>query len=368
MNTNDQLPVAIIGAGPVGLAAAAHLTTRSIPFILFEAEHTVGGNILSWEHIRVFSPWKFNLDKAAVSLLKETDWTAPNEDELPTGKELIESYLKPFSILAEIKPFIHLNSKVKAVGRENLDKMKTWGREEKLFVLQVEHSGKETEFYKARAVLDTSGTWKNPNPIGSGGTYAHGELENSSHITYGIPDVSGKDKTRFTNKSVLVVGSGHSAINVLLELAQLKDEFPETKISWVLRKERLEDVYGGQEKDAFAARGALGIKIEQLVIEEKIDVYTPFHIEELHPVNGSLLVVGRKNGERRALSGIDEIISNTGSRPDFSILSEIRLNVDPAIESAADIAELIDPNIHSCSSSWRKRIKASGKRLLYRRR
>jgi hypothetical protein len=155
------------------------------------------------------------------------------------------------------------------------------------------------------------------------------------------------------------VGSGHSSINALLELDKLKNEFAQTRISWILRKDQLEQVYGGQQKDALEARGALGIKIEKLVNDERIDVYTPFHIEELHLINNHLTVVGRKHGERKAIHAVDEIISNTGSRPDFSFLREIRLNVDPAIESSAQIVELIDPNIHSCGT-----VRAHGEREL----
>ena len=65
----NNLPIAIIGAGPVGLAAAAHLTLRNLPFIIFEAGNTVAANVLDWAHVRVFSPWKYNIDKAARQLL-----------------------------------------------------------------------------------------------------------------------------------------------------------------------------------------------------------------------------------------------------------------------------------------------------------
>lgn len=58
MRSNDNLPVAIIGGGPVGLAAAAHLAKRNIPFKLFEAGISVGENFLSWGHVKVVSPWR----------------------------------------------------------------------------------------------------------------------------------------------------------------------------------------------------------------------------------------------------------------------------------------------------------------------
>ncbi|HET9430010.1 MAG TPA: hypothetical protein VFO70_02480, partial [Chitinophagaceae bacterium] len=159
-----------------------------------------------------------------------------------------------------------------------------------------------------------------------------------------------KMKSRYRNKSIAVVGSGHSAINTIIELDKLKHEYPGTTIHWILRKNSLKEVYGGQEKDALEARGALGIKIEQLVNEDRVNVYTPFLVREIRKDKGQLVLIGHQHDELQALPGIDEIICNTGSRPDFSFLREIRLRVDSSLESVAAIAELIDPNMHSCGT------------------
>jgi thioredoxin reductase len=350
MKPNQSLPVAVIGAGPVGLAAAAHLAKRNIPFLLFEAGESVGANILSWQHVRVFSPWQYNIDKVAKQLLLAEGWQNPEEEALPTGKELYENYLRPLAELPALKPFIYTQSKVMTIGRKNMDKMKSWGREEWPFVMQVYHKHKGVKFYEVRSVIDASGTWNSPNPIGSGGVFAVGELENSNRIMYGIPDVLGKLKDRYKNKSITVVGGGHSAINTIIELDKLKNEFPGTTIHWILRKYNISEVYGGQEKDALQARGALGIKIEQLVDEDRVSVYTPFQVQEIKEHKGKLVLVGHQHDQLMALHGIDEIISNTGTRPDFSFLREVRLSVDASLESSAAIAELIDPNIHSCGT------------------
>jgi thioredoxin reductase len=350
MKQNESLPVAIVGGGPAGLAAAAHLTVRNIPFILFEAGQSVVSNILTWQHVRVFSPWRYNIDKAAKHLLEASGWLAPDEDVLPTGKELYEIYFKPLADLPQLKSSIHTNSKVMAIGRKNMDKMKSWGREEWPFVLQVHHKDEGVRFYEAKAVIDASGTWNSPNPIGSGGVFAIGEMENNDKILYGIPDVLGKLKERYKNKNIAVIGGGHSAINTIIELDKLKDQYPGTTIHWILRKKNVQDVYGGQEKDALEARGALGIKIEHLVNNDRVNVYTPFQVQEIRKHNGQLILIGHQHDELQALPGIDEIISNTGSRPDFSFLREIRLRIDSSLESSAAIAELIDPNIHSCGT------------------
>lgn len=349
MHTNHSLPVAIIGAGPVGLAAAAHLKLRNQPFILFEAGDSVASNILTWKHIRVFSPWQYNIDKAARQLLTETGWQSPDNQGLPTGEELYNQYFEPLAALPALKPHIHLNSKVLSIGRKNLDKMKTRGREELPFTILIQH-GNEMEQYEAKAIIDASGTWNSPNPIGSGGVYAVGEVENRKQIFYGIPDILNQHQERYKNKSVLVVGGGHSSINAILELDKLKEKYPGTEIHWILRKKSVADVYGGREADVLEARGALGIKIEQLVNEDRVNVYTPFLIQQIINNSNKLTIVGFQNGTKLALPWIDEIISNTGSRPDFSFLREVRLSIDSSLESTAEIAELIDPNIHSCGT------------------
>jgi thioredoxin reductase len=350
MNLMNNLPVAIIGAGPIGLAAAAHLTLRNQPFLLFEAGTTVASSILSWQHVQVFSPWRYNIDKAARQLLETSPWQAPDDEALPTGKALYQKYFLPFSQLPAIKPFVSLNSKVIAIGRKNLDKVKTKAREALPFVLQVLHQNENIKHYEVKAVIDASGTWNSPNPVGSGGVYAVGETEHREHIINGIPDIAATHQQRYINKSVLVVGSGHSAINTILELNKLKDSYPDTQIHWVLRKKHVSEVYGGKEDDTLPARGALGIKIEQLVNENRVNVYTPFQVQQIIGQEGKLTLIGSQYDEQRALPGIDEIISNTGSRPDFSFLREVRLSIDSALESVAEIAELIDPNIHSCGT------------------
>ncbi len=84
------LPVAVIGAGPVGLAAAAHLHERGIPFVVFEVGDDVATSIREWAHVQLFSPWSYNIDPAARRLLEANGWVAPDGDEHPTGGELIE--------------------------------------------------------------------------------------------------------------------------------------------------------------------------------------------------------------------------------------------------------------------------------------
>ena len=349
MMKNNNLPIAIIGAGPVGLAAAAHLLTQNLPFIVFEAGSSVGQNMLSWSHVRVFSPWKYNIDRAAKELLEQTDWIAPDENGLPTGQELVEHYFRPLANLPQIKPHILLNSKVLSIGRKGLDRMKTWGREDKPFSIKVEKNS-TINYYEVKAVIDATGTWNQPNPIGSGGVFAEGEQELNEHIFYGIPNVKKDHLEHYKNKNIVVVGGGHSAINVVLDLADIQKDYPQTQLNWVLRKDTMEKVYGVKQEDALEARGALGIRIEQLVNSGKLNVYTPFHILKLTKKENGIQIIGDLNGEIETINQIDEIISNTGSRPNLEMIREVRTDLDASLESVFDLAELIDPNIHSCGT------------------
>ncbi|MDK8643309.1 NAD(P)-binding domain-containing protein (plasmid) [Niallia taxi] len=347
---NLDLPIAIIGAGPVGLAAAAHLIQYKQKVIILEAGTEVGANILTWKHIKLFSQWKYNIDKAASSLLEKYEWEKPNLEEIPTGKELVDNYLIPFSKIPEIREVIALNTKVISIAKKNIDKMKTANRENVPFVIYTEQKG-IIQSIEARAVIDATGTWGNHNPANSNGVWLKTEKNLREKAFYGLPDILGESIHRYKNKKVAVVGSGHSAINALLELEKLKEEHPETEAIWIIRKERVEDAYGGEEKDALVARGLLGSRIHEMVDKGTVKVHTSFRIEQLRENNNATITInGEVNGVKSEIDSIDEVIVNTGNRPNYSFLNELRTKVDFATESVAAISDLIDPNLHSCGT------------------
>jgi thioredoxin reductase len=347
--TDTNLPVAIIGGGPVGFAALAHLLERGETPILFEAGREVGANIRDWAHVRMFSPWEFTVDRATVRLLEKHGWQMPPADALPTGGDLLDRYVLPFAQLPEVKPHVHLNARVIAVSRRGVDKMKDAGRDDAPFVLHVAYGDGREALVEARAVIDASGTWRQPNPLGSGGLPAIGEKRHAAHIHYGIPDIPGAAAERYANKRVMVVGSGHSAINALLELAQLKGEHPDTGIVWAMRGTSLTRVFGGAEADALPARGALGKRVQAFVDAGDIAILSPFRIREIGSAAHGISITGETADGTTAVT-VDEIIATTGARPDLAMLRELRLEIDPSLESTRTLAPMIDPNIHSCGT------------------
>ncbi|WP_236341157.1 hypothetical protein [Paenibacillus plantiphilus] len=160
----------------------------------------------------------------------------------------------------------------------------------------------------------------------------------------------GSAKERYAGKNIVVVGSGHSAIQSLTLLNELKLEIPETTIHWVLRKQKVSDAFGGGENDGLPARGALGTRANQYVQQGNVLVHTPFLIDQLKKESDILSLHGTKLDKPYSIDKIDEVIVATGARPDFSFLSELRYAADTAVESVPQLADLIDPNIHSCGT------------------
>jgi Pyridine nucleotide-disulphide oxidoreductase len=347
---DQSLPVAIIGAGPVGLAAAAHVLARGETPVILEAGDAIAQSIRAWAHVRMFSPWGFNVDQVAAALLTSTGWTHPPKDALPTGGELVEQYLEPLAAVPEMRRHIHLSTRVTGVTRKGYDKVRTAERAQQTFVVRVLDSDGEERTLEAKAVIDASGTWTSPNPAGADGLPAIGERQAADRIVYGIPDVLGALRSRYAGRTTMVVGSGHSALNALIELAELKASAPDTRILWGMRKHHIDAAFGGGAVDALPARGALGTHARALVENGAVQVVSPFRIHRIaRQTESSLLVIGDHAGVDARID-VDQLIVATGFRPDFSFLREVRLALDPWLESSGTIGPLIDPNLHSCGT------------------
>ena len=351
MSTNErQRTVAVLGAGPVGLAAAAHLIGRGITPLIFEAGAVPGANLATYRHVRLFSPWQYDVDKAARQLLERHGWTAPAADALPTAGELLDDYLAPLAATPEIAPHLRLGHRVTAITRAGFDKVKTKGREHAPFLVRADTDDGPRQ-YLADAVIDATGTWSQPNPLGADGIPALGEAALAARIDYGMPDVLGAARGRFAGKRILVVGAGHSAAGTLLALARLAQDEPATSIVWATRGTRLDRVFGGGAADGLPARGELGMRLKALRDAGGLELRQDFRIQALDEIDGRLRVTGAPvGGTVPVIDGIDRIVCAAGARPDLSLSRELRVRHDPWLESTDALAPLIDPNEHSCGT------------------
>lgn len=338
----DELPVAVIGSGPVGLAAAAHLLERGLRPLVLEAGDQPAAAVASWAHVRLFSPWEFSVDPAARRVLEPTGWRQPDPDVHATGAELREQYLLPLA--DELAAHIRTEARVVAVTRRFTDKLKDARRDDVPFELVVETADGH-ERVLARAVIDASGSLGEHNPLGSAGVPAVGETELADRIAYGLPDVLAQPQ-RYGDKTVLVVGAGHSAMNVLQDLVALRRTHPATRVIWAVRRAETDELFGGGENDGLQARGALGQAVQNLAQAGDIELRYGVRIESLErTVDGVVAIY-----DDGAIGPLDEVIAATGFRPDIAMLREVRLDLDSSVEAPRQLAPLIDPNLHSCGS------------------
>lgn len=355
MNTTaiaaEQLPVVVIGAGPVGLAAAAHLTGRGLEPLVLEAGTEAGAAVRAWSHVRLFSTWDEVTDPAAEKLLAPTGWVKPDATTYPTGGDWAERYLQPLADVLGGK--VRLGARVTGVSRSGRDRIVDADRESQPFVVHVAHADGREERILARAVIDASGTWSTPSPAGASGLPALGEKAAADRVSYRVPDLSDPSaRARYAGKRTAVIGSGASAFTALAALADLakSGDGTGTHATWILRRGISGSTFGGGTADQLPARGALGLAAKAAVDEGHADAVTGFRTDGIERDSEGRLVLVAEDGRR--LDPVDEVIVLTGFRPDLSFLDELRLGLDERLQAPVELAPLIDPNQHSCGTVY----------------
>ncbi|USX54426.1 FAD-dependent oxidoreductase [Lentzea sp. HUAS12] len=342
----SEFPVVVVGAGPAGLSAAAHLVERGERVLVLEAGERAGAAVSQWHHVRLFSRWSELVDPAAARLLAGTGWARPDGDSYPTGAEWADLYLTPLA--DALGDRVRFGARVVGVARRGRDRVVDAGREVEPLTVHV-RTGDGEERLTARAVIDASGTFGSPNPLGGDGLPAVGEEAASARISYRVPDLVA-ERSRYAGKRVVVAGSGHSALTALVALGALAEQEPGTRIVWLLRRGAVGTVFGGGESDQLPARGALGTRARQAAEAGHVETVTGFRTAAVERGADGRLALESFDGHR--VEGVDEVVVLTGFRPDLSWLSEVRLDLDPVLQAPAKLAPLIDPNVHSCGTVY----------------
>ena len=339
MNT---LPVVVIGAGPVGLAAAAHLLERGLEPLVLEAGPGPAHCVSQWGHVRLFSAWSELVDAAATRLLAPVGWPA-RTGGYPTGAEWIAAYLRPLA--GALGERVRYGCLVTGVSRLGRDRLVDAGRAGQPFTVHVETADGTESRFEARAVIDASGTWRQPSPAGADGLPARGERSAADVLSYQLPDFAQEEV--FAGQHTVIVGSGDSALTAVSELARIARSHPGTRATWVVRRAVIGNTFGGGAADQLPERGALGIRARKVVETGLVELVTGFRVEQIQPGSGGTVLISE---DSRALPPASKVLVLTGFRPDLSFLSELRLELDPAMQAPVRLAAEIDPNLHSCGS------------------
>ncbi|MET9426170.1 NAD(P)-binding domain-containing protein [Streptomyces sp. NPDC003036] len=344
----SELPVVVIGAGPVGLAAAAHLVSRGLEPLVLEAGPAAGSAVREWAHVRLFSRWAELVDPAAEKLLAPTGWVKPDGAAYPTGGDWADRYLQPLA--DALGDRVRYGARVTGVSRAGRDRVVDADRDAQPFTVHITGADGREQRLLARAVIDASGTWSTPGPLGGDGLPALGERAAGDRVAYRVPDLQDPAvRARYAGRRTAVVGSGASAFTALAALADLAESAPGTHAVWVLRRGLTDSTYGGGKADELPARGALGLRAKAAVEAGHASAVTGFRTEAVERDGDRLILVGE---DGRRLDPVDEVIVLTGLRPDLSFLTELRLGLDERLQAPTALAPLIDPNVHSCGTVY----------------
>ncbi|QIS06720.1 NAD(P)-binding protein [Nocardia brasiliensis] len=350
----NDLPVVVVGAGPIGLAAAAELRERGLSPVVFERGNSAGAAIAQWNHVRLFSRWGELIAPAARRLLDTTGWTAPDADAYPTGQDWVRGYLAPLAT-ALGADVVEFGVEVTGVARRGRDRLVDAGRDTEPLSVHLRRADGSQDRVLARAVIDASGTWTTPNPLGGEGLPALGE-STAQVIEYRVPDLDDATvRARYAGKHTVIAGSGHSALTAIVALAGLAEQEPGTWLSWVVRRGEVGSTFGGGDADQLPARGALGLRAKAAVEAGLLHVVTGFRTAAIEPADNEAVMLVSDTGQR--LENVDRVVALTGFRPDLSWLSEIRLALDPVLHAPVELASLIDPNVHSCGTVYPHGVK-----------
>lgn len=324
MDSIMTTPIAIIGAGPIGLALAAKLSKSKTDFILLEKGKSVGANILEWGQVELFSTWENSVDKDAQTILEKNRVALPQLSQFPTGAALVNQYLQPLANTPQLVTKIKIDSEVHSIFYN--DK-----KEASYFDIDFTQHGISKNI-KAKIVIDASGTWGNFNPI------IASKITNKN-IFYGIPDTSNEMAKTYSNKAVAVVGNGHSAMNSLQALAKLELQ----KLTWIIRGD---EPKFGKSKVGGQSRG-LEENIQTLINQGRITLRNNFTIKEIEEVDGRLNL---RNETETAITALDKLVVNIGFYPNHSIVSNFDLQLDSLYGCPKNLSDKINPKLHSCST------------------
>ncbi len=322
----SKVQIAILGSGPTGLEAALAAAERGLPFTLYEAAPRIAGHVRSWGHVSLFTPWAMNVSPRMRSALEAAGLSVPHGNDCPTGDELADRLLVPLAALPSIAPNLRLSSRVVAVGREGLlkhEEIASAVRASRPFRLLISDGEGRERVEHATLVIDTTGTYSNPNLLGDGGIPAPGELALGGGIRRQLPNFS--QETDWAGKRILLVGGGHSAQTAVRDLARLAEKEPGTRVLWAIRN--AVHPCGADGSDALPERGRLLREAAALANggSPAIEARPGVAIEALAQVGGRIEVTLRTSTGTESLT-VDRILSLTGFVPDDRLYRQLQVH------------------------------------------
>lgn len=323
--------IAVLGAGPVGLEAAAHAANLGHPVTVYD-RGDVAEAVGQWGHVRMFTPFGMNCTQLGLDLIRKEhpQHELPGANDLLTGHEYRDGYLVPLALTSKLGDAVQTRTFVVTVGRAGVLKTEAADDPKRAtapFRLLLRDDKGAERFEEADVVLDCTGTYGRHAWLGDGGIPAAGELAAEKQVSYGVDDVLGRRKAQYAGKSVIVIGAGFSAATTVCTLAQLAEENAATWVIWLARGPRSTPLTRNPT-DPLRERDRLAAKANNLATrgDGNVEYHAQVLIDEVtcHGPDKGFRVAGRCNG-KPVVWEVDRVIGNVGYLADTNLTRELHV-------------------------------------------
>ena len=334
MSIDPPATIAVLGAGPIGLETTLYARYLGYDVVTFERGQPAE-NVRRWGHVQLFSPFRMNRSTLGLAALTAQDETynPPDDDALLTGDAWADHYLVPLAESDLVVDSLRLNSRVIAVGRADYGKQALPGdarrTDSPFMILYADGTGQEL-VEQVDVVIDTSGTYGNPNHLGQGGIPARGESAAQNCIEFGLPDVQGKHRAHYEGRRILVVGAGYSAATSVVALAELATQSPTTTVTWVTRGsiEKPGEPIRRIADDRLQARDRLAAEANRLAGDAKGPVthWGATVVTAVEYLDDARQFRVELAGAEPGTFTFDRVVANVGYRPDSELYGELQIH------------------------------------------
>ena len=332
MTIETDLPVVVIGAGPSGLAAAAHLLERGLEPLVLEAGPSAGTACAQWHHVRLFSRWGELVDPAAEKLLAPTGWIVAGPGPVPDRGGVGERRTCSRS------PTHWVSGSATARGSSGspaaaVTVVVDAGRDTEPLTVHVDDRGRGGADHRARGGrrlghVDDAEPARRGRFAGAG----RGGGGRPDHLPGARPDRSRRAGPVRGASGSRSPAAGHSALTALVAFAELAEQEPGTRVEWLLRRGQVGNSVRRRRRRPAARARRTGQRAAGAVAAGHITDgdRVPHRRGRPSTPSGSGGAGGRSTA---SLDPVDEVVAVTGFRPDLSLLSEVRLDLDPVLQA-----------------------------------
>ncbi len=352
MAMDTPATIAVLGAGPMGIETALYARYLGYQVLLVERDK-VAANVLRWGHLRMFSPFADLHTTLGIAALRAQDpsYMAPPVDTQLTGRQWVEQYLRPLANSDLLADHIVCGATVQGIGRRHFLKSECTppsSRDDDGFRILLEQRDGSQAMETADIVIDTTGVYNQPNWCGAGGIPARGEQLLKSRIVYTIPDLLGSERAEYEARHVLVIGSGLSAATTLVALVKMMDQVPQTRVTWVTRRNASGPQTGPIRLTSFAdlpQHRQLAETANRCVQKGRSSlIHLPgVSIEafEFDAEEGKFLVWFDAEDSPRVF---DRVIANVGYRGNAALYEELHVRASERTDGPLNIGDPLDKN------------------------